>query len=179
MCSEFTPGCRYNNSTIILIGDVFCPKKNKSKLSMHKKTFNLSTEAIIKARNSRLCVRCAITLLKIKEILFSCRLVKGFTFLKRLQNQFKMLLAMCIVLASIVPTEKNPNILTAMSQLQDPFMVAKNVEPSCLFTKFFLRYKITWRRQKQTNMLFLCWKKMNLVPNKQLLPLCPISINQI
>ena len=70
-----------------------------------KRLFNLSAEAIINARNARLYVRCAIFLLKIEQIPFSCRLVKGFTLLKRLQNQFKMLLEMCIVLASLVPTE--------------------------------------------------------------------------
>ena len=44
-----------------------------------KRLFKLSAEAII---NARLCVRCAIFLLKIKQIPFSCRLVKGFTFLQ-------------------------------------------------------------------------------------------------
>ena len=44
--------------------------------------FNLSAEAIINARIVGLCARCAIFLLKIKQIPFSCRLVKGFTFLR-------------------------------------------------------------------------------------------------
>ena len=55
--------------------------------------------------NARLCARCAIFLLKIKQILFSCQLVKGFTFLKRVQSQFKMLLKMCFVPATILKTE--------------------------------------------------------------------------
>ena len=80
-----------------------------------KRFFNLSAEAIINARKARLCVRCAIFLLsKNKEIPFSCRLVKGFTFLKRAQNQFKMLMEMSFVLASIVPTETNANLLEVM-----------------------------------------------------------------
>ena len=45
-----------------------------------KRLFNLSAEAIINARNAHLCARCGILLLKIKQIPFSCRLVKGFTF---------------------------------------------------------------------------------------------------
>ena len=57
--------------------------------------FNLSAEAIINARNAPLCVRCAIFVLRIKEFPFSCRLGKGFTFLKRTQNQFKILFEMC------------------------------------------------------------------------------------
>ena len=40
MCSAFTPGCGYDNSTIILIGDVFCPNtKCLGELCLHKKTF--------------------------------------------------------------------------------------------------------------------------------------------
>ena len=40
MCSAFTPVCGYDNSTIILTGDVYCPnKKCLGKLCLHKKTF--------------------------------------------------------------------------------------------------------------------------------------------
>ena len=40
MCSAFTPDCGYDNSTIILIGDLYCPKtKCLGKLCLHKKTF--------------------------------------------------------------------------------------------------------------------------------------------
>ena len=40
MCSAFTPDCGFENSTIILIGDVYCPNaKCLGKLGLHKKTF--------------------------------------------------------------------------------------------------------------------------------------------
>ena len=40
MCSAFTPDCGYDNSTIILIGDVYCPNtKCSGRLCLHKKTF--------------------------------------------------------------------------------------------------------------------------------------------
>ena len=40
MCSAFTPDCGYDNSTIVLIGDVYCPNaKCFGKLCLHKKTF--------------------------------------------------------------------------------------------------------------------------------------------
>ena len=40
MCSALTPDCGYDNSTIILIGDVYCPNtKCLGKLCLHKKTF--------------------------------------------------------------------------------------------------------------------------------------------
>ena len=47
-----------------------------------KRLFNLSAEASIDVSNARLCGRCAIFLLKIKQNPFSCRLAKGYTFLK-------------------------------------------------------------------------------------------------
>ena len=75
-----------------------------------KKFFNFSAEAIINARNAHLCARCVIFFLKIKQIPFSCRLVKGFTFLKRIQNQIKMSMVMCIVPVSIASTEKCKSI---------------------------------------------------------------------
>ena len=40
MCSAFIPDCGYDNTTIILIGDVYCPNtKCLGKLSRHKTTF--------------------------------------------------------------------------------------------------------------------------------------------
>ena len=40
MCSAFTPDCEYDNSNIILIGDVSCPNtKSSGRLCLHKKTF--------------------------------------------------------------------------------------------------------------------------------------------
>ena len=93
ICSAFTPDCEYDNSTIILIGDVYCPNtKCLGELCKHKRLLNLSAEAIINGRNARLYERCAIFFLKTKQIPFSCLLVMGFTFLKTVQNQFKMLL---------------------------------------------------------------------------------------
>ena len=81
MCSAFTPDCGYYNSTFILIGDVYCSNtKCLGKLCLHIKLFNLLAEMIINVRNVGLCVSCANLVLKIKQIPFSCRLVKGFTF---------------------------------------------------------------------------------------------------
>ena len=108
-----------------------------------KRLFNLSAEVIINARNARLCVKCAIFLSKNKQIPFSCRLVKGCMFLKRDQNQFKKLLETSIVLASIVSTETNVNLLVVMLQIRDPFRVVESVEPGCFFKKFLSRYKST------------------------------------
>ena len=86
----------------------------RGKFAWTKRLFNFSAEAIINIRLTRLCARCANFLLKVKRIPFSCRLAKGFTFLERLQNHINMLFEMCIVLASIVSTERNAIPLTVM-----------------------------------------------------------------
>ena len=115
MCSAFIPDCGYDKSTFILIGDVYCPNtKCLGKLCLQKKTFHSLS------RSDYQCPQCASVcqvrniLLKIKQIPFSCRLVKEFTFLKRIQNQFKMSLEMCIVRLSTVSAERNANLLVVM-----------------------------------------------------------------
>ena len=40
MCTAFTPDCGYDNSTILLIGDVYCSNtKCSEKLCLHKRLF--------------------------------------------------------------------------------------------------------------------------------------------
>ena len=114
MCSTFTPDSGYDNSTIILIGDVYCPKtKCFGKLCLHKRTFQSL------GRSDYQCPQCG-SVCQVRNIPFeeqtpfSCRSVKEFTFLKREQSQFKKLLEMCVVLASIVSTERNANLLVVM-----------------------------------------------------------------
>ena len=115
MCSALTPDCGIDNSTIILIGDVSCPNtKCSGRLCLHENTFQSL------GRSDYQCPQCA-SVCQVRNIpfedqrnSFSCRSVKGFTFLKRTQNQFKMLLQMSLVLASIVPTERKVNLLVVM-----------------------------------------------------------------
>ena len=114
-CSEFTPDCVYDKSTIIIIG--MCSVQTQSVrvyFAWTKRLFNLSAEAIVNVDIARLCASCAIYLLKIKQIPIFCHLVKGCIISKRIQNHFKMLLEMSIVLANIVSTEINANFLTVM-----------------------------------------------------------------
>ena len=170
MCSGFTPDCGYNNSTIILIGDVGCPNtKCSGRLCLHKTLFNHLAEAIIKVRNVGLCARCAIFLLKIKEDPFSCRLVKGFTLFKRTQNQLKMLLEVfcpgkhcsnrekCESLGGYVTT---PRSFYACGKCGAWLFVHK--------IPFMLQEHVKTTKTDKTRFFFVK-KKMNLVPNKQLL----------
>ena len=180
MCSSFTPDSEYDQSTIILSGNVYCLNtKCSGKLCLHKKTFQSL------GRSDYQCPQCK-SVCQVRNIpfedqtnSFSCRLFKGFTFLKRAQNQFKILLEICIVLASSVPTEKNTNLLTDMQQLRDPFMVVESVEPGCSFTKFLFCYKSTQRRHKQTKHAFSLLKKDELVTRQTIITWCPISIKQL
>ena len=81
------------------------------KFACTKRLFNLSAEAIINVRNaSHLCN------IPFEEQTnsFFLSFGQGFTFLTRVQSQFKMLLEMSIVLASIVSTERNANLMVVM-----------------------------------------------------------------
>ena len=115
MCSAFTPDCGYDNSTIIFNGDVYCPNtKCLGKLCLHKKTFQSP------GRSDYQCPQCG-SVCQVHNIpfedqtnsFFGC-LVKVCTLLNRHQNHFKMLLEMCIVLATIVSTERNASLWTVM-----------------------------------------------------------------
>ena len=56
MCSAFTPDCGYDNSTIILIGDVYCPNtKCSGRLCLYKKTFQ-SRQKRLSMSAMRVCV---------------------------------------------------------------------------------------------------------------------------
>ena len=53
MCKAFNPDCGYDKSTVILIGDVYCPNtKCLRKLCLHKKTFQSL------GRNDYQCPQC-------------------------------------------------------------------------------------------------------------------------
>ena len=115
MCSSFTPGCGYDNSTIILIEDVYCPNtKCLGEICLHKKTFQSL------GRSDYQCPQCASVCQvpnnpsEDQTNSFFLSLGQGVYFLKRIQNQFKMSLEMCIVPVSIVSTENNANLLVNM-----------------------------------------------------------------
>ena len=72
MCSAFTPDCGYDNSTIILIGDVYCPNTNcLGKLCLHKKTFEYL------GRSDYDCPQCA-SVCKVRNIPFEEQIISFF-----------------------------------------------------------------------------------------------------
>ena len=115
MCSTFTANCGYDNSTIILIGVVYCPKKKCSgKFCLHKKTFQYLS------RSEYQCPHCAFVC-HVRNIPFEDQTKslflsfgQGIYIFGRVQIKFKVLLEMSIILGNIVPTERNANLLTVM-----------------------------------------------------------------
>ena len=136
---------------------MYCPNtKCPGKLCLLTKTFQSL------GRSDYQCPQCA-SVCQVRNVpfedqtnSFSCRLVKAFTFLMRTRNQFKIFLEMCIVLVSIVPTERNAHLLVVIKQLRDPFMLVESVEPGCLFTNSFYVTRARKDDKNQQNTFFLC-----------------------
>ena len=91
MCSAFTPECTYNNSAIIIVGNVYCPNtKFLGKFCLNKKTFQSL------GRSDYQCPQCA-SVCQIGNIPFEDQTNSFFStlgsvvsFLKGVHNQFKM-----------------------------------------------------------------------------------------
>ena len=112
MCST---DCAYDNSNIILIGDVYCPNTECSgRICLHKKSFQSLGRSDYQYPQCGSV--CQVHNVPFEEQIncFFCRLVKEFIFSKKEQSQFKKLLEMCFVLASIVSTQRNANPLEVM-----------------------------------------------------------------
>ena len=72
MCSALTPDCGYDNSTIVLIGDVYCPNtKCLGKLCLHKKTF------ISLGRSDYQCPQCT-SVCQVRNIRFEDQTISFF-----------------------------------------------------------------------------------------------------
>ena len=64
MCSAFTPDFGYDNSTIIIIGEVYCPNtKCSGKIFLHKKTFRSLD------RSDYQCPQC-LSVCQVRKIIF-------------------------------------------------------------------------------------------------------------
>ena len=105
-------GCGYDNSTLMLIGDVYCPNaKCLGKFCMNKTTFQSLGGSDYQCSQYASVYQVRNIPFEDQTNYFFCLLVQGFTFLKRVPKQFKMLLEMSIVLASYVSTERSANLL--------------------------------------------------------------------
>ena len=112
MCSALTPDCEYDKSTNIFIGDVYSPyTKCSGKLCLQKKTFQPLSRSDYQSPQCEFVYQVRNNPFEDQTNSFFCRLEKGFKFLKKVQNQSKLILQMCMVLANFDPTERNANLL--------------------------------------------------------------------
>ena len=75
MCSELNPDCGYENSTFILIGDVYCPNtKCSGRFCLHKKTFQSLR------RSDYQCPQCA-SVCQVRNIPFEDQTTSFFLLL--------------------------------------------------------------------------------------------------
>ena len=118
MCSAFNPDCGYNNSTIILIGDVYCPNtKCSGRFCLHKKTFQSLD------RSDYQCPQCG-SVCQVRNIpsedqksSFFLSLGQGVYIFEETPNQFKICYWRCLLswqVCSTVPTEINAHLLVVM-----------------------------------------------------------------
>ena len=171
MCNAFTPDCGYDNSTIILIGDVYCPNTNcSSELCRHKKVFQSLR------RNDDQCPQCG-SVCQVRNFLFEDQ-----------RNSFFLSLAQVVYIFE----ESPKSVHDVIGDVYCPGKYCSNREKCeslcgyvttprpiyacgkcrawlfCSQSSFYVTGagKDDKNRQKT---FFLCLKKMNLVPNKQLL----------
>ena len=112
MCST---DCAYDNSTIILIGEVYCPNtKCLGKLCLQKKNFQSL------GRSDYQCPQCG-SVCQVRNIPFEeqinslfLSLVQGVYIFEDRPKSFKNLLKMCIALPGLVSPERNANLLVVM-----------------------------------------------------------------
>ena len=139
MCST---DCAYDNSAIIIIGDVYCPNtKCLGKLCLHKKTFQSL------GRSDYQCPQCG-----------SVCLVRNIPFEEQI-NSFFLLLGQRVYSFEESPKsiqEVNGDVFcpgefclnkekceTFGGYVTTPVTVVESVEPGCLYTTFLSRYKST------------------------------------
>ena len=140
MCSAFTPDCGYDNSTTILIGDVYCPNtKCLGKFCLHKKTFQSL------GRSDYQCAQCG-SVCHVRTIPFEDQ-----------TNSFFLSLGQGVYIFE----ESPKSVRDVFGDIYCPGKFCSNREKcvslggyvttptsfhacgKCLFTKFFLCYKST------------------------------------
>ena len=139
------------------------------KFACTKRLFNLSGEAIINVHNPSLCARWAILLLKSKQILFSCRLFRGFTFIKRVQSRPESI-------QDVIGDVHCPGKFCFNREMRISWWLCKNSEIHLWLWKVWnlavcsqSSFYVTRTRKDDTNShAFFSLKKMNLLPDKYL-----------
>ena len=115
MCSAFTPDCGYDNSTIIFIGDLYCPNTKCSvKLCMHKKTFQSLSRSDYQCPQGACVRQMRNFLFEDQTNSFFLSLGQGVYIFEETPNSVQDVFGDLYCPASIVQTERNANLLTVM-----------------------------------------------------------------
>ena len=115
MCSEFTPDCGYDKSTIILIADVYCPNtKCSGKLCLHKWTFQSL------GRSDYQCPQCA-SVCQVRNVpigdqknSFFLSVVQGVYIFEESPKSIEEIIGDVLCPGEYVSTEGIANLLTVM-----------------------------------------------------------------
>ena len=123
MCSAFKPGCGYNYSTIIFIGDMYCPNtKCSGKLCMDRKSLQNRGRSVYQCPQSASVCQVRIIRFRDQTNSFFMSFGRGFSFLKRVQNRIKMSLQMSFVHL----VGKNWEVLYQQRETRIPWQFCKN-----------------------------------------------------
>ena len=180
MCSTITPDCGYDNSTIILIGDVYCPNtKCSGRLCLHKKTFQSL------GRSDYQCPQCG-SLCQVRRIPFEDQTNSFFLSLGQGVHIFE---------------ESPKSVQDVIGDVYCPGKYCSNREkcqsigslettPRSIYgcgkcgvwlfvhkVPFMLQEHVKTTQTDKTRFFLL--EKDELIAQKTTITLCPISINQI
>ena len=176
MCGAFTPDCGYKNSTNNLIGTCIVQIQSvPGKIDCTERLFNLSAEAIINVHNVPLCARCAIVFLKIKQIPFFVVWSRGLRFWIESKTNSRWYRRYVLFGNYCFDREK--------CEFLDSYVTTPRSISDCgkcgawLFVHKipFMLHEHVKTAKTDKNTIFLCGKKINLVPRKQMLLSVPFQ----
>ena len=177
MCIAFTPDCGYDNSTILLIGDVYCPnEKCLDKLCMQKKTFQSL------GRCDYQCAQCATVCqgrnspFQDQTNSFFLSLGQGFYIFEETPKFIQDVMGDMYCPGPIMFQQREMRISWRLCNNSQIHLWLWKVWSLvvCSQSSFYVKRARNDDRNRQKKVFFLL-KKMKLVPNKQLLPDVPFQ----
>ena len=170
MKSAFTPGCGYDNSTIILIGDVSCPNtKCSGRLCLHKKTFHSLGRSDYQSPQCGSVCQVRNNLFEDQTNSFFVAWSRGLHFWREPKISSRCSWR-CLLSWQVLFQQREMRIYWRLCNNSEIHLLLWKVWSLVVFSQS--SFYVTRARKDDKNgpnTFFLCKKKMNLVPNKQLL----------
>ena len=176
MCSAVTPDCGYDNGTNTLIGEVFCPNTKRSgKFCVHKKTFQSPSRDDYQCPQCASVCKCAVFLLKMKQVPFSCRSARGSHFRKESKIN-STCCSRCLLSWQVLLQQRAKRIAWRLCNRSQIHSWLGKVW-SLLVCSQSLIYGTGARKddKNRQNTFSLRQKKINLLPDKQLFNNVPVQ----